>query len=208
MEVSLSFGSILIHSHAFLDTDASTCFIDKLFLSLGTVTKATIPLLLPVRAHHEVITLNLIANPRHLIVMGLSWLETDNLTVDWCSCSITFPVRPISARSRHSLDSVATEAGLVVTPALVSGDVTILVNNSPRYNNFSTYSKRGMLIGYRLIARMISQSNSKLASIHHSVLSMGYLNPNLRLSAHIWTRFSQRASFNPPNHRRGHQSYL
>ena len=49
-----------------------------------------------------------IATPQHPIVLGLSWLETHNPTVDWCHCSITFPVRPIPTRPRHSLDSVGS----------------------------------------------------------------------------------------------------
>ena len=65
-----------------------------------------------------------------------------------------------------------------------------------------------MHIGYRLIAPMIAQSNSKMAHIHHLSPSMGYQNPNLRLFTHIWMKTSLRASFNPPNHRPGPQSYL
>ena len=71
-------------------------------------------------------------------MLGLSWLESHNPTVDWCNHSITFPVRSIIARSRHSLDSVAVESGLVATLAVVSGDVTIPINNLPaRYSDFS-----------------------------------------------------------------------
>ena len=51
------------------------------------------PLVLQVGPHHEVLTFYLISTPRHLIVLGLSWLETHNPTVDWCNRSITFPVR-------------------------------------------------------------------------------------------------------------------
>ena len=32
MQVNLAFGSTSIHSHALLDSGASTCFIDKLFV--------------------------------------------------------------------------------------------------------------------------------------------------------------------------------
>ena len=65
-----------------------------------------------------------------------------------------------------------------------------------------------MHIGYRLIAPMIAQSNSKMAHIHHLSPSMGYQNPNLRLFTHIWMKTSLRASFNPPNHRSAPPSYL
>ena len=37
---------------------------------------------------------------------------------------------------------------------------------------------------------------------------MGYRNPSFRLSTHVWLTTSWRASFNPPNHLVGHQSYL
>ena len=212
-----------IHSHALLDSGASTCFIDKSFvrahnistvhtsqpisieaidgrvLSSGAVTEATIPLVLQFGAHQEEVTFYLIGTPRHRIVLGLSWLETHNSTVDWCSRSITFPVRPIPIRSRHSLDSV--EFSLVATLDIVLGDVTIHVNNLPTdIATFSIFSKSVMPISYRIIAPTIGQSNSKLASIHHSVLSTGYLNPNLRLSTHIWPTISRRASFNSRNH--------
>ena len=58
--------------------------------------------------------------------------------MDWCNRSITFPIRSIPARSQHSLDSIAVESGLVATLAIVSGDVTVPVNNLPaRYSDFS-----------------------------------------------------------------------
>ena len=119
LQVSLCFGSNSIHSHALLDSGASSCFIDisffcahhiptvptsqpisveaidGRFLSSEAVTKATIPLVLQVGPHHEVLTFYLISTPRHPIVFVLSWLETHNPTVDWCNRSITFPVRPI-----------------------------------------------------------------------------------------------------------------
>ena len=116
LQVSLCFGSNLIHSHAFLNSGPSTCFIDTSFvcahhittvptsqpifveasdsrvLSSGAITEATVPLVLQVCPHHELLTFYLIAPPRHSIVLGLSWLETQNPTVDWCNRTITFPV--------------------------------------------------------------------------------------------------------------------
>ena len=69
-------------------------------------------------------------------------------------------------------------------------------------------SKSKMQTSYRHIACMIAQSNSKMVHIQYLSPSMGYLNPNLRLFAHIWMKTSLRASFNPPNHWLGPQSYL
>ena len=84
MQVSICFGSTPIHSHALLDSGASTFFIDKSFvrayniptirtsqpisveaidgrvLSSGAVTEATIPLVLQVGPHHEVLTFYLL----------------------------------------------------------------------------------------------------------------------------------------------------
>ena len=85
------------------------------------------------RAHQEELTFYLIAT----LVLGLSWLETHNPMLDWSNHSITFPTRPIPTRSRHYLDSVVVESGLVATLAIVSVNVTILVSNLPvRYNDF------------------------------------------------------------------------
>ena len=152
------------------DSGASTCFLDTSFvhahniptvrtsqpisieaidgqvLSSGVVTEAMIPLVLQVGAHQEELTFYLITTPRHPIVLGLSWLETHNPTVDCCNRSVTFPIRPIPARSRHSLDSVAVESGLVATLAVVSGDVTIPINNLPaRYSDFfEIFEKRNV----------------------------------------------------------------
>ena len=95
-----------------------------------------------VRVHQEELTFFLNATPRHPIVLGLSWLETHNPTVDWCNCSITFPVRPIPARPRHSLDSVILESKLVATLTVVSGDFTIPISNLPvRYIDVSDFFK-------------------------------------------------------------------
>ena len=73
----------------------------------------------------------LIATPRHPIVLGLSWLETHNPTVDWCNHSIPFLVRPIPDRPRHSLDSITIKSYLVTTLALVSRDVIVPINSLP-----------------------------------------------------------------------------
>ena len=48
-----------------------------------------------------------------------------------------------------------------------------------------------MPINYRLIVPTIVQSDFQLESIHHLVLSMGYLNPNLRLSHNLMKGFIQ-----------------
>ena len=155
------FCSSSIHSHALLNFGEFTCFIDKSFVhshniptictsqpisieaingqvpSSEAVNKAMIPLVLQVSVYQEELTFYLITTPRHPIVFGLSWLETHFPTVDWYKRSITFPVRSILDRPRHCLDSIAIELVLVTTLALVSGDVTIPINNiAARYTDF------------------------------------------------------------------------
>ena len=186
LEVSLSYGSISIQSHALLDSGASTCFIDIAFvhahnipiihtsqpipvesidgrvLSSGAVTQVTVPLVLQVGSHQEVLTFYLIASPRHPIVLGLSWLETHNPTVDWCRHSIVFPQQapyPDSMATNsnlvaHSPDSMGTDSNLVAqfldsvktncnsvptpSPLVLLRGISIPTNTLPaRYHDFS-----------------------------------------------------------------------
>jgi hypothetical protein len=64
--------------------------IDGPVLSSDAITQATIPLVLRVGSHQEELPFYLIASPRHPIVLGLTWLEAPNPTVDWCNRSVTF----------------------------------------------------------------------------------------------------------------------
>jgi hypothetical protein len=97
-EVCLYFNSTFIHSIALLDSEAWSSFIDIPFvrahgvplvnlpkpilveaiyghvLSLGVIAQATIPLLLRVGSHQAELPFYLIASPRHLIVLGLTWI--------------------------------------------------------------------------------------------------------------------------------------
>ena len=191
LQVSLCFESTSIQSHALLDSGASTCFIDISFirahnnptvrttqpisveaidgrvLSSGAVTEATIPLVLQIGPHQEVLTFYLIATPRHLIVLGLSWLETHNPTVDWRNRSITFSQTPAGVTTPHNVtcvgaalslvahssdsnsvsqtvDSVEANSNLVASVPIVSQDVPAPVTNLPaRYNDFlDVFEKR------------------------------------------------------------------
>ena len=186
LEVSLSYGSTSIQSKALLDSGASTCFIDIAYvhahnipvihtsqpipvesidgrvLSSGAVTKVTTPLVLRVGSHQEVLTFYLIASPRHPIVLGLSWLETHNPTVDWCNHSIIFPQGATSPDSMgtnsslvaHFLHSVTTSSNVesfspnsvwadsnsvpIPTPLVLMRDTSIATNPLPaRYHDFS-----------------------------------------------------------------------
>ena len=114
VEVWLSFNSSSIQSVALLDSGASSCFIDVVFvqahgvpvvclskpipveaihgcvLSLGGITHSAILLGVRVGSHQEELPFYLIASPRHPIILGLTWLEAHNTIVDWCNRSITF----------------------------------------------------------------------------------------------------------------------
>ena len=114
LPVDLQFGSITLQTMALLDSWAKFCFMDILFtrtqgipvvrntipipvevidgpsLSSSAIKEATIPLILRVGCHQEEAIFNLIASPRHPIILGLSWLEKHNLVVDWHTRSIDF----------------------------------------------------------------------------------------------------------------------
>ena len=68
--------------------------------SSGAIIQITIPLWLHVGSHKEELTFYLIASPRHLIVLGLMWLEAHNPIVDWCNHSITFS-EPACSRKNY-----------------------------------------------------------------------------------------------------------
>ena len=114
LPVDLQFGSITLQTMALLDSWAKFCFMDILFtrtqgipvvrntilipvevidgqsLSSGAIKETTIPLILRVWCHYEEVVFNLIASPRHPIILGLSWLEKHNPIVDWRTRSIEF----------------------------------------------------------------------------------------------------------------------
>ena len=127
--VSIHFKSISISSLALLDSGA-TCFMDEMFilkhkfsvvqlskpipveaidgrmLSSRVVTEATVPLILQLGDHQEVLTFYVITSPRHLVILGLSWLKEHNPIVDWRNHSITFP---------HTNSDVQAVSHVVVT---------------------------------------------------------------------------------------------
>ena len=175
-EVCLYFNSSSIHSVALLDSGASSCFIDIAFvrahgvpvvnlpkpilveaidgrvLSSGAITQATIPLVLRVGSHQEELPFYLIASPRHPIVLGLTWLEAHNPTVDWCNRSLTFrepgcpgqtmKIETNSATPHPIQDGVIS--ALASHPPAVCGAVSDTVNGIPnRYKDFSdVFEKR------------------------------------------------------------------
>ena len=115
-EVTLCFQYNSIQSLAVLDSGATTCFMDETFvrkhnflvvrlskpisqpklsmmgkfLSSSAIIKATVPLILQLRSHHDALSFYLITSPRHPTILGLFWLKANNLVIDWHNHSLTF----------------------------------------------------------------------------------------------------------------------
>ena len=99
--VGLQVGTQVIHTNALLYLGAATCFygrvacsnaqtkpilvevIDQQLLLSGSIIEGPTPLHLIVGSHSKDISFGLISSPRHPIILGLSWLETQKPMVDW-----------------------------------------------------------------------------------------------------------------------------
>ena len=110
----IKMDSSSIKAYALLDSRASTCFMDKDFvdrhkLSLitkkhpilvevidgitlvsGDVIHETTPLDIVIEIHHNIIAFNIIKLPSNSVVLGLSWLDKYNPTIDWKIQKLTF----------------------------------------------------------------------------------------------------------------------
>ena len=64
--------------------------INRQPLLSGVIIEETIPLELIIGSHREMIAFYLISSPRHLVILGLSWLVTHNPIVDWRRQSLDF----------------------------------------------------------------------------------------------------------------------
>ena len=106
--------SISIKIHALLDTGTFPCFISKDFsnrhnlplvtkkhpipievidgrpLVSGDVIHETIPLDIILEGHHSIIAFNVIKSSSNPIVLGLSWLNKYNPTIDWKTRRLVF----------------------------------------------------------------------------------------------------------------------
>ena len=135
--ISLSFGPQKLKTTALLDSGASACFLDEEFvkshkfplvqksqpvhvevidgrlLSSGSVTHETMPLEVTFEGHSSQIIFNVIRTPSNPVILGLSWLEKYNPSVDWKLRKMTFPFplehpdsnpvrKPVSKRVRKS----------------------------------------------------------------------------------------------------------
>ena len=115
--IPLSLGSRRIQAIALLDSGVSACFLDEEFaklqkiplvrkaklvhveviderpLSSGSVTHETIPLEVTFQNHSSQIIFNIIKTPSNPVILGLSWLERYNPSIDWKSRTMTFPIK-------------------------------------------------------------------------------------------------------------------
>ena len=60
-------------------------------MSSGSVTHETMPLEVTFEGHSSRIIFNVIRTPSNPVILGLSWLEKYNPSVDWKSRTVTFP---------------------------------------------------------------------------------------------------------------------
>ena len=125
------------------------------------------------------------------IFLGISWLETHNPMVDWCTRSITFPQAPMQVLSTNTVTCVGAafslgahrfcfQLSLRRCPLCHKTSLFLSPICPQGIAIFWTCWKSEMPIDCRHIAPMIAQLNSKRAHTHHLGPSMGYLNLNLR----------------------------
>ena len=157
--ISIHFKSISIRFLALLDSRATTCFMDEMFLhkpkfsvvrfskpipmevidgrmlSFGAITEATVPLISQLGEHQEVLTFYVIASPRYPIILGLSWLKEHNPIVDWCNHSIIFPHTSLEVQA---VSHVAVTTKKMVHSASVSSSSmkTTTDSLSSKYEEF------------------------------------------------------------------------
>ena len=113
--IPLSFGPRKLETLALLDSGASACFLDEEFakrhniplvqkakpihvevidgrpLLSGSVTHESKPIEVAFKGHNSHIVFNIIRTPSNPIILGLSWLETHNPSIDWRLRKMTFP---------------------------------------------------------------------------------------------------------------------
>jgi hypothetical protein len=113
--IPLSLGPQKLNTIALLDSGASACFLDENFASRhkirlvqkskpihvevidgrpllsGSVTHETEPIEVAFKDHSSRIIFNIIKTPSSPVILGLSWLEQHNPSIDWKLRRMTFP---------------------------------------------------------------------------------------------------------------------
>ncbi len=122
----LKFDSHSIRTKALLDSGASACFMDKDFakkhslplvakktpvhvevidgrpLISGDVTEETKPLDAFVENHQSTIIFNVIQSPSNPVVLGLSWLDRYNPSIDWNTRKLKFQSNILDSSSNST----------------------------------------------------------------------------------------------------------
>lgn len=121
--VPLHLGIRELQVDALLDSGASACFIDEDFaklhnfplvkkltpvhvevidgrpLSSGNITYETKPLKICLENHRSNIVFNVIKTPSCPVILGLSWLDKYNPSIDWKLRKVTFPTNSLKEES-------------------------------------------------------------------------------------------------------------
>ena len=114
--IPLSFGPQKLKTLGLLDSGALACFLDEEFakrhkirlvqkskpihvevidgrpLISGSITYESEPVEVIFKNHNSYVVFNIIRTPSNPVILGLSWLETHNPSIDWKSRKMTFPV--------------------------------------------------------------------------------------------------------------------
>ncbi len=121
-------------------TPISIEVIDGRTIVSGAITHKTTPLELCIGKHTEKIVLNIISTPHHPIILGLPWLEAQNLIIDWQSRTLTFNAQRCTFQEPHAqkntLSSLAKNP-VVKNPKRVGTNSSFLksVMSSPAVKN-------------------------------------------------------------------------
>jgi len=123
--IPLSFGPQKLKTIALLDSGASACFLDENFanrhkirlvrkskpihvevidgrpLLSSSVTHKTEPIEVAFKDHSSRIIFNIIKTPSNTVILGLSWLEQYNPSIDWKLRTMTFLKKQSKSQSNR-----------------------------------------------------------------------------------------------------------
>jgi hypothetical protein len=172
--IPLSFGPQKIKVLALLDSGASACFVDEEFakrhkipltlkskpvhvevidgrpLLSGRVTHESEPLEVTFKDHSSFIVFNVIRTPSNPVILGLSWLEKHNPSIDWRLRRMTFPIehseskpdrrsrtkKPLFIGARAFVRSSKASAPFVIYATPISEEKTSTASIPERYKDF------------------------------------------------------------------------
>ena len=169
--ISLSLGPQKQKTLALLDLGASTCFLDEEFakrhkirlvqkskpvhvevidgqsLLSGSITHESEPIEVAFKDHSSYVVFNIIRTPSSLVILGLSWLEDHNPSIDWRLRRITFLVKsnavrrpqikkPLFIGTRAFIRSSKESAPFVIYATPISGEKTSTTSIPEQYKEF------------------------------------------------------------------------